>query len=259
MAFHDEFFRDPVMKIIFLGTNGWYTSSTGNTLCILIESDNYYIVLDAGDGFHKLDTHLKKDNPVFILLSHFHLDHISGLHTLVKFSFNKALKIFGPKGIHDVLKTIINPPFSIPLRDLSFRINVLELPGEEKKLPCPVDCMELLHTSLTLGYRLNIGGKIIAFCPDTEYCGEAVKLARGADLLITECAFKPGEYSKKWPHLNPQQASNIAKEAGAKQLVLTHFDASRYVTLDSRRTAEMIAKETFPNTIASWDDMQLEI
>ena len=25
------------MKIIFLGTNGWYTSPTGNTPCILID------------------------------------------------------------------------------------------------------------------------------------------------------------------------------------------------------------------------------
>ena len=33
------------MDVIFLGTNGWYDSATGNTICILIESDDYYIAL----------------------------------------------------------------------------------------------------------------------------------------------------------------------------------------------------------------------
>ena len=42
------------MDVIFLGTNGWYDSDTGNTICILIESDDYYIVLDAGNGIDKL-------------------------------------------------------------------------------------------------------------------------------------------------------------------------------------------------------------
>ena len=87
------------MKITFLGTNGWYNSPTGNTICILIESADYYIVLDAGDGFYKLSEYIIKDKPAFLFLSHFHLDHISGLHTLVKFSFKKELKFFGPKGI----------------------------------------------------------------------------------------------------------------------------------------------------------------
>jgi len=27
------------MDVIFLGTNGWYDSSTGNTICILIKSE----------------------------------------------------------------------------------------------------------------------------------------------------------------------------------------------------------------------------
>ena len=43
------------MNVIFLGTNRWYDSDTGNTICILIESDEYYIVLDAGNGINKLD------------------------------------------------------------------------------------------------------------------------------------------------------------------------------------------------------------
>lgn len=29
------------MRIIFLGTNGWYDTDTGNTVCILLESKDY--------------------------------------------------------------------------------------------------------------------------------------------------------------------------------------------------------------------------
>jgi ribonuclease BN (tRNA processing enzyme) len=247
------------MKIIFLGTNGWYDTSTGNTSCVLIESEDYYIIFDAGNGFYKLDRYLKKDEPVFLFLSHFHLDHISGLHILDKFSFKKGLRIYGPKGTRDILKIIANKPFTLPLSDLAFKVDVLELPKHKEKLPFRIECMDLLHSSSTLGYRLSLEGKVIVYCPDTGYCDNAVKLAQGADLLIAECSLKSAEYDIKWPHLNPQYASRIAKEAEVGQLVLFHFDASRYPTMDSRKEAEIEAKKTFPNSIASKDDMQIQI
>ena len=247
------------MKITFLGTNGWYNTSTGNTLCILIESTDYYVILDAGTGFYKLDRYLSTDIPVFLLLSHFHLDHIYSLHTLVRFSFKSGLRIFGPDGIKKILKLIANEPFSIPLREVPFEIEVFELPKDGGNLPFEVECIELSHTSLTLGYRLHLDGKIIAYCPDTGFCKNAVRVARGADLLIAECSLRPGEHLSAWSHLNPQQASKIAKDGKAKQLILTHFDASRYLTMESRKEAEIVAKRTFPNSIASRDDMQIKI
>ena len=247
------------MKIIFLGTNGWYDTSTGNTSCILVESEDYHIIFDAGNGFYRLDRHLKEDKPVFLFLSHFHLDHIVGLHILDKFSFRKGLRIYGPKGTRDILRIIANKPFTTPLSTLSFMVEVLELPKQRQTLPFQLEPLELLHSSLTLGYRLDLEGKTIAYCPDTGYCENAVKLARGADLLIAECSLKPGEYDIEWPHLNPQYASRIANEAKVGQLALVHFDASKYPTLDSRKEAEVVARKTFANSIAAQDDMQIQI
>ena len=43
------------MDIIFLGTNGWYDSPTGSTICTLISSEHYHILLDAGNGIYKAD------------------------------------------------------------------------------------------------------------------------------------------------------------------------------------------------------------
>ena len=75
------------MQVIFLGTNGWYDSPTGNTICTLINSDKYHIILDAGNCLYKADRYIKDDLPVFLFLSHFHLDHIEGLHVLSTFCF----------------------------------------------------------------------------------------------------------------------------------------------------------------------------
>ena len=107
-----------MMKLIFLGTNGWFDTITGNTSCVLIDADDFYVILDAGSGFPKLDQYVRQDKAAFLFLSHFHLDHIVGLHTLVKFSFDTGLNIIGPEGTEDVLNTLLNQPFSIPKKAL---------------------------------------------------------------------------------------------------------------------------------------------
>ena len=147
------------MDVIFLGTNGWYDSTTGNTICILINSDDYYIVLDAGNGINKLDQYYQKAKPVYILLSHFHLDHIGGLHILAKFSFAEGLVIAGPKGTRKILNTFINKPFTKPLDDLSYKTEILELSGKKNVLPFEIRFLALVHTSLTLGYRIHLDSK----------------------------------------------------------------------------------------------------
>jgi ribonuclease BN (tRNA processing enzyme) len=247
------------MNVIFLGTNGWYDSATGNTICILIESDDYYIVLDAGNGINKLDQYCQKAKPVYILLSHFHLDHIAGLHILAKFSFAQGLVIAGPKGTRKILNTFVNQPFTMPLDDLCYKTELLELSGEKNVLPFEIRCMELVHSTLTLGYRIRLDNKTIAYVPDTGFCQNALRLAQDVDLLIAECAYLPGESSDDWPHLNPQDAANIAKHAGAKKLALVHFDAQRYPTIEARKVAEVHAKKIFPNTVATRDDMKLHL
>ena len=73
-----------------------------------------------------------------------------------------------------------------------------------------------------------------------------MKLAENADLLLTECAYRPGQIDEKWPHLNPESAARIAVESNAKKLILVHFDANNYQTFDDRRKAEDIAISKFP-------------
>ena len=79
------------MKIVFLGTNGWYDTETGNTICTLVQTNEYNIIFDAGNGIHKVDRYIDWSKPAFLFLGHFHVDHIEGFHILAKFRFAKGL------------------------------------------------------------------------------------------------------------------------------------------------------------------------
>lgn len=247
------------MKAIFLGTNGWYDTETGNTVCALLKTEGYDILLDAGNGIHRVEDHIDGNKPVFLFLSHFHIDHIEGLHILTKFRFPKGLRICGPSGSREILGTFLNVPFTVPIAGLPYPVTITEMPDEAASLPFPVDALPLRHTSLTLGYRIAVDDRMIAYCPDTGYCENAVALGRSADLLITECAFKQGQSSESWPHLNPETAARIALEAGAKRLVLTHFDAGLYRSLAERKESEKVAARIFPATTAGMDGLEMTI
>lgn len=247
------------MRIAFLGTNGWYDSPTGNTLCILLETQQEYIILDAGSGLYKLDEYLTGEKRVYLFLSHFHLDHLFGIHSLSKFKFPYGLVICGQPGVGKMLGRILDIPFTIPIRDLPFKCSFIELPEQKGLLPFKVESLPLLHSSYTLGYQFQVDNKVITFCTDTGYCENAVRLSEGADLLLLECSLKAGKTDEGWPHLNPELAARTAKEANAKLLVLIHFDANEYDTIEKREQARAEARKIFPNVIYSFDGLRLEV
>jgi len=248
------------MKVIFLGTNGWYDTKTGNTTCVFIETKNYYIIFDAGNGFYKIDKYIKDGKkPIYLFLSHFHLDHIIGLHVLVKFNFRQKIHIFGRPRTKKILNKIINKPYTNSFKDSKLNIKVHELKEGTHKIPFPVECRSLIHTSPCFGYRIEVDGRIITYCTDTGVCKNLLKLAKNADILITECGIKSGERAKVWPHLNPEEAAGVAKKSRVKKLALMHFLADKYLTLNERKKSEKKARKIFKNTIVAFDDIQIEI
>jgi ribonuclease BN (tRNA processing enzyme) len=247
------------MKITFLGTNGWYSTDLGNTVSILIESKTHYIVLDAGDGIYKLDQYIHDNKPIFILLSHLHLDHIIGLHSFAKFSFPQEVILYGYKGTEKRIKQLIRHPFSSPITRLPIKICFKDLNEGNSNIPFPITCKFLKHADPCLGYRLELEDKVITYCTDTGLCANLFELARGADLLITECSYKPGQEDWGWPHLKPEEAAQVALESQVKQLYLTHFDASIYKTLIERVEAENVAKQIFTNSFIASDDLQIDV
>jgi ribonuclease BN (tRNA processing enzyme) len=253
--------RDDMVTVTFLGTNGWYDSKTGNTVCALIGSKKHFIVLDAGFGIHKLDQYIssKSKRSVSLFLSHFHLDHIVGIHTLNKFKF-KQMSIFGPPGTKKALKDLVKPPYTFSIdRDLSFPFKVNELREGKHRVPFPVESKYLLHSTPCMGYRFELDGKTIAYCTDTGLCDGLRKLASGVDLLILECSYLSGERHVEWPHMNPEECGHIAKECDVGKLVLTHFDAGRYRTMVMRDKAGKVARRTFRRTTVAKDGLIFEV
>jgi ribonuclease Z len=84
-------------------------------------------------------------------------------------------------------------------------------------------------------------GQRFAFIMDTRVCDAAFALADRADLLVCESTFANAEagLARDYGHLTAGQAGQIAAQAGARRLVLTHF-SQRY---ESRDDDERLADE----------------
>jgi ribonuclease BN (tRNA processing enzyme) len=247
------------MKIIFLGTNGFYNTKLGDTPCVLIDTKKFTFVLDAGNGIYKLKKYVNWAKPTLLFLSHFHLDHIFGLHILTEFKFEKPLTIFTQRGTKKILEFLIDRPFTVPIKNLPYKVKIKEVSEGKYYFPLPFECRYLFHAVPTLGFRFQIGKRKIAYCTDTGDCENLRKLAKNADLLILECSLRPKQETPGWPHLNPETAAKIAKEEKVKKLILTHFGANFYLKKSEKKEAEKVARKIFKNTIAAFDGLEILI
>ncbi|MCB0488942.1 MAG: ribonuclease Z [Cyclobacteriaceae bacterium] len=85
-----------------------------------------------------------------------------------------------------------------------------------------------------------------AYCSDTAYSPELLKHINGVDLLYHEATFTREHEDKAMEtlHSTASQAGRIAKDAGAKNLIIGHFSA-RYKELEPLRAE---AKTEFQST-----------
>jgi len=240
------------MKVTFLGTNGWYDTATGNTPCVLVETENQYIVFDAGFGFYKVKDIVKSEKPVILFISHLHLDHLIGLHTLPLFKFPQGIDIYLPNGMENGLRGLLRRPLTSSLLLLQTKVRLREL-TPKTRFPFAFEMRRLRHSVPCYGYRLELEGGIVTYCTDTGICANLKRLASYADLFITECAMKPGDTAPNLFHLTPETAARVASEAKAKELALFHFDPGRYPSFAHREAAEAAARKIFPDTVAARD------
>lgn len=89
-------------------------------------------------------------------------------------------------------------------------------------------------------------GLVFAMVTDTLPCQAAIDTARGASLFLCESTYleAQADLARKYQHMTARQAAHIAKQAGAKMLVLTHFSA-RYQSLPPFVEE---ARSVFPNS-----------
>jgi ribonuclease Z len=89
-------------------------------------------------------------------------------------------------------------------------------------------------------------GDVFSVVIDTLPCQNAIEIARNATMLLCESTYldEHKELARQHNHLTSKQAALIAKEANAKELILTHFSA-RYQNL---KPFETEARSIFPNS-----------
>lgn len=94
-------------------------------------------------------------------------------------------------------------------------------------------------------------GESIAVVIDTRFCKKAIDIAKDARILICESTYQEehAHLAKNHYHLTAKQAATIAKEAGAQELILTHFSA-RYL---NGKGFLKEARVIFPNTHVAED------
>jgi ribonuclease BN (tRNA processing enzyme) len=240
------------MRAVFLGTNGWYDTDTGNTPCVLVETSRYYIIFDAGFGFYKVKGIAGPDKPMLLFISHLHLDHLIGLHTLPLFKYPQGIDIYAPKPMVKALRGFLKRPFtSNPLTlGLKLRFHAVD---RRPRPDIDLEMRRLRHSVPCYGYRISVDGRTLAYCTDTGDCANLRRLAKGADLFITECAMAPGDGAPNIFHITPETGARIASASGAKRLALFHFDPGKYPTASHRDAAREAAGKIFPDTVAAND------
>jgi ribonuclease Z len=105
-------------------------------------------------------------------------------------------------------------------------------------------------------------GRSFAYCTDTTYCDNSVRLARAADVLIHEATFvaADADLARQSMHSTAADAARVARAAEVRQLVLTHI-SPRYAPGNPVEPHELLreARAVFPQTVMANDFMTLEI
>ena len=88
-----------------------------------------------------------------------------------------------------------------------------------------VRAIEVVHwpIPLSLGFLIEGDGKRVFFTGDTAPCDAVRNAAAGVDLLIHEAMYFPPDSGHYRSHSHPAHVGQVARQAGANQLVLTHL------------------------------------
>ncbi len=102
-----------------------------------------------------------------------------------------------------------------------------------------------------------VKGRKIVYTGDTEFSENIIKESRDADLLVHDSTFTEElRQEGRYGHSSALQAAKVAKKAGVKKLVLTHF--SRRFANSTRKLLEE-ASSVFENVVAAEDGQKFEI
>ena len=218
------------MQITILGSGTSIPHPRRASPGLVVRMDQTTILVDPSSGsLHRAERHGTPIRGIdYVLLSHFHPDHTGDIAPLLfalrnsEYFEPKKLKLMGPPGTKDLHRGLLDlygswiqlEPDRLEIREIGN--DPLEFPGGALR------SWPVVHTENSVGYRFtDTGGSVFAYSGDTDYCPQLIELARDADVALVEAA-QPSQL-KMAGHLTPQLAGKTAREAGVRQLIITHL------------------------------------
>ena len=200
------------------------------------------IMFDLGTGLRLLADTQPLDGTfrASALVTHIHWDHVQGLPFFPPIDRRGAeLDVYGPAQEHGPLAEVfggfMRPPyFPVHFSELRGDIRFHAVYDADFEIgTAKIKARPVPHCGPTVGYRVDWDGVSVAYVSDhqaplsLDHVSESVlELCDGADLLIHDAQYTPGEFEEKshWGHCTMDYAVLVAREAGARKLCLFHHD-----------------------------------
>jgi ribonuclease BN (tRNA processing enzyme) len=224
------------MLLTVLGCSGSVPGPGAPTSGYLLEADGFRLVVDLGNGtLAELQSRCSAFDIDALLLSHLHPDHcadFSALTVLRRYHPDPPhdptelrLPVYGPDETADRLAAAYAPSAAERAEtDLSDVYDFRPLRAGQVKIgPFTVDVFDEPHPCQAYGFRFADGSSTLAYTGDTGACPTLVELARGVDVLLAEASWTHADGRPPNLHLSGTEAGQLATNAGAGRLFLTHI------------------------------------
>ena len=208
------------MRLHMLGVNGPFPESNGATSGYLLEAGDAMLLLDAGSGvLGRLTARTAPESLDAILLSHWHFDHTSDLLAL-HYRLDTVcarLPVYAPADESSALRKIVAACADYEVKDVAPG-DCFSLGGAEIRVG------EVRHPGGGVCYRISQGGRVFAYPGDTNTLSSLADFCRGCHLLLADGLFPEEAWAEGKPHLSARLAAELARDAEAERLILTHLN-----------------------------------